>query len=142
MSHPAAPVGVPPASVSTHLRLEGLALLAVVVASYATIGANWWLFAGLLLVPDITMLGLLAGEKIGAHVYNAGHNPALPAGLIIIAHYTGASWMTPLALIWLAHIGMDRALGFGLKYPGLNHQTHLGMIGKRSKDQSELAHAG
>jgi hypothetical protein len=35
-----------------------------------------------------------------------------------------------LATIWIAHIGFDRALGYGLKYgSGFTH-THLGRIGR------------
>ena len=30
-----------------------------------------------------------------------------------------------LALIWLGHIGMDHALGYGLKYPTAFGDTHL-----------------
>ena len=35
-----------------------------------------------------------------------------------------------LAMIWLAHIGIDRALGYGLKYQTGFAFTHLGRIGK------------
>jgi hypothetical protein len=33
-----------------------------------------------------------------------------------------------MALIWLAHIGMDRMLGYGLKYSGGFKDTHLGRL--------------
>jgi hypothetical protein len=35
-----------------------------------------------------------------------------------------------IAMIWLAHIGFDRALGYGLKYASGFGFTHLGRIGK------------
>ena len=34
-----------------------------------------------------------------------------------------------LGLIWFAHIGFDRMMGFGLKYPTRFGDTHLGRIG-------------
>ena len=38
-----------------------------------------------------------------------------------------------VALIWLAHIGIDRALGYGLKYEAGFGFTHLGRIGRQGK---------
>jgi hypothetical protein len=38
-----------------------------------------------------------------------------------------------VALIWLAHIGFDRALGYGLKYKAGFGFTHLGRIGPAAK---------
>jgi len=37
-----------------------------------------------------------------------------------------------LAMIWLAHIGFDRAQGYGLKYGAGFGFTHLGRIGKEA----------
>lgn len=126
-------LGFPPKDVRILLRLEGLAVLAAAITAYVAIGGSWWLFALLLLAPDLAMLGALAGDKTGARVYNFAHTytvPALLAGLALLAGWTV---VLAIAVIWIAHIGMDRLFGYGLKYPHVAQATHLGWIGKASK---------
>jgi hypothetical protein len=108
------------------LRLEGLAMLAAATAAYAQTGQGWALFAALLLAPDVVMLGYLAGPRFGAAAYNIGHTYALPAALGAVGWWLSAPLCVAIALIWLAHIGMDRAAGYGLKYPDAFQHTHLG----------------
>jgi hypothetical protein len=113
-------------AVSMLLRAEAVIELALAVSAYRHIGGTWPLFAILFLAPDITMLGYLANPRAGARLYNAGHTYLAPA-LLALAGFTLA---TPLlygpALIWAAHIGFDRSLGYGLKYPAAFGATHLG----------------
>ncbi len=134
--------GFPPSEVSTLLRIEGLAAFAAAIATYQVLGGNWWLFAALILVPDLAFLGYARGGVFGARVYNLAHTYTLPAALAALAYITGALYLLPFAAIWVAHIGLDRALGYGLKYPGLDHQTHLGAMGKLRKQGRKLANAG
>jgi hypothetical protein len=141
MSNPA-PTASPPAEVTAILRLEGLVALAGAVAAYAAIGGSWWLFAVLVLAPDLSMLGMLLGPMAGSRSYNVAHSYAVPAALGAVAWFTGAGWLLPVALIWVAHIGMDRALGYGLKFPGRFDRTHLGAIGKAKQEAARIAHAG
>ncbi len=109
------------------LKLEGGLELAAAILAYALLGGNWVLFVVLLLVPDVSMLGYLAGNRVGAAVYNAAHTYLAPAALAVIAWALHLPpWVTLVALIWAAHIGMDRLLGFGLKYPEGFKPTHLG----------------
>lgn len=133
--------GFPPASVVTTLRLEGLVALAGAVTAYWFLGGNWWAFALLLLAPDLSFFGHMAGEKAGAKIYNLAHTYTVPAVLGAIGWFAGVNWLGFGALIWIAHIGMDRAVGYGLKYPGFDGQTHLGLIGKARKAE-KLANAG
>ena len=63
------------------------------------------------------------------------------AGLGLVAWLAGANAVLPYMLIWAAHIAIDRAVGYGLKYPGSFKDTHLGRMGK-DKEASELANAG
>jgi hypothetical protein len=117
------------------LRLEGLAVAAVSAALYARSGASWWLFAALWLAPDLSMLGYLAGPCWGARFYNAIHTYAVPAALGLAALLLSAhGLLVPIALIWANHIGVDRLLGYGLKYADGFGFTHLGRLGaaKRS----------
>jgi len=112
------------------LRLEGLALLAFAVTAYAVLGGSWWLFAALLFAPDLSMLGYTRGPRPGAAIYNLGHWTLLPVTLGLLGFALGHALMMQLAAIWLAHIGLDRAVGYGLKLPDDFSRTHLGAIGR------------
>ena len=113
------------------LRLEGLAFALVCIAIYGNLGESWWLFAALILVPDLSMLGYLAGPRVGAGVYNLVHNWLVVIVWFLIAwSLDGGNLSLSLPLILGAHIGIDRALGYGLKLPTGFHDTHLGRIGK------------
>jgi hypothetical protein len=107
------------------LHLEGAALLAAATAAFFVLGGSWWVFPLLLLAPDLAMLGYLAGPRVGAVAYDAAHTTVAPLALFGAAALLGAPLLTGLALIWLAHIGMDRAVGYGLKYPSDFRDTHL-----------------
>jgi hypothetical protein len=111
------------------LRVEGLALLGAATALYWASGASWWLFALLFLAPDLSFAGYLAGPRWGAWAYNALHATIAPLGLAIGGLVMPWPMATTVALIWLAHIGFDRALGYGLKYAAGFGFTHLGRIG-------------
>lgn len=115
------------------LRLEGLAVLALAAFAYHQTGGSWWHFAVLFLLPDLSMLGYLAGPRVGAVTYNAGHSYLLPLGLAAFLIWREPAYL-PYALIWFAHIGFDRALGYGLKYASGFGYTHLGLIGKARKE--------
>ncbi len=119
-------------SVLSLLRLEGLAVAAVTAVLYAKTGVSWGLFASLWLTPDLSMLGYLAGSCWGARCYNAIHSYAVPAALALSALLLNAPALLPFALIWANHIGVDRLLGYGLKYSDGFGFTHLGLLGKRS----------
>lgn len=107
------------------LRAEGAAMLAGSVLLYWANGVSWWLFALLLLAPDVSMVGYLAGPRVGAALYNAFHSYPLPAALGIFGLLAGAPLAVSVALVWFAHIGMDRLVGYGLKYPTGFKDTHL-----------------
>lgn len=112
------------------LRLEGAALFLTALALYGILDAPWWLFALLLFAPDLAMLGYLAGPRVGAALYNLAHLTALPLVLLPLSLWLGLPAALPWALVWLAHIGLDRALGYGLKLPAGFKETHLGPIGR------------
>ncbi|UFZ06403.1 DUF4260 domain-containing protein [Bradyrhizobium ontarionense] len=112
------------------LRLEGLVLAAAAAAFYAHQGGSWWLFAALFLAPDVSFAGYLSGPRVGALVYNAVHNTLAPAALLAIGLVAGQPLVVEIATIWLAHIGVDRLAGYGLKYVDGFGFTHLGRIGR------------
>jgi uncharacterized protein DUF4260 len=107
------------------LRLEGAAVLGASIALYADGGWSWLAYLLLLLTPDLSMLGYLAGTRVGMLTYDLVHFAALPVGLGTAGVVAGSDLPAQLALIWLGHIGMDRALGYGLKYPTGFRDTHL-----------------
>jgi hypothetical protein len=130
VSGAASATGAATGGLRTLLRLEGLTLFVGMTVLYAVWDGSWWVYAILFLAPDLSFLGYLAGPKPGAILYNAAHSYLAPVALMT----TGLALSSPLtlsiAMIWLAHIGLDRALGYGLKYSAGFVFTHLGRIGK------------
>lgn len=111
------------------LRLEYAALAVALLTGFHLAGGNWWLFAALILVPDLSMAGYLAGPRAGAWAYNAVHSWVAAVALWLIALLLGSQLLIQLALILAAHIAIDRALGYGLKHESAFRDTHLGRIG-------------
>lgn len=108
------------------LRLEGLALFALATAAYFTRGGGWLLFLVLFLAPDLSMAGYLANRRLGSATYNLAHVVAVPGVLLAGSWYAGWSLGVGLGLVWLAHVGVDRAAGLGLKYADAPFaETHL-----------------
>lgn len=107
------------------LRLEGLTLLALAAGLYAHLIGDWKMFAILFLSPDVAFAAYLFGPRIGALGYNAVHSTIGPVALAAAATILNGHLALAVALIWLAHIGFDRALGYGLKYASAFGDTHL-----------------
>jgi hypothetical protein len=107
------------------LRIEGAFVFALSLIFYQAIGARWWVFFVAFLWPDLFMLGYLVSVRLGSQLYNLVHTYSLPFALVAVSYYTQNNALMSFALIWLAHIGLDRALGFGLKYPTFFKDTHL-----------------
>jgi hypothetical protein len=111
------------------LRLEGAALALAAVFLYYRLGGNWWLFAALILVPDVSFAAYFLGTRPGAIAYNALHVLFVQVALGVAGFLLASFDLISIALIWVTHIGADRALGFGLKYGAGASFTHLGRIG-------------
>jgi hypothetical protein len=112
------------------LRLEGLTLFAAMVLLYAVWGGSWWIFAVLFFAPDLSFIAYLSDPRSGAIVYNAAHSYMAPVALLTVGLAIAEPLTLSIAMIWLAHIGFDRALGYGLKYSAGFGFTHLGRIGR------------
>lgn len=100
---------------------------------YARTGTSWWLFTALFLLPDLSMLGYLGGPKLGARIYNAIHSYVTPGTLVAMAMLLKSPGLLPYAFVWILHIGVDRMLGYGLKYPQGFGWTHLGRLGRAKR---------
>lgn len=107
------------------LRLEGLALAGGALAVYVHLDFSILALVGLLAAVDLSLLGYLAGPRVGAAIYNFAHTPIWPVALGAAGVLGDELTLIQVALAWLAHIGIDRAVGFGLKYPGDFRDTHL-----------------
>ena len=107
------------------LHAEGAVVLMVSFAAYHELNGNWLLFFLLFLWPDLFMLGYLANVRVGGSLYNLVHTYTGP--LLLGAAAVFEQWHNTLlfTLIWTAHIGLDRMLGFGLKYPTFFKDTHM-----------------
>jgi hypothetical protein len=112
------------------LRLEGMALFVAGLAAFLYLKQSVWIFAGLFLVPDLSMAAYFAGPRLGAIAYNIFHTTVGPLLLAVYGVVSGELFVQVLASIWLAHIGLDRAIGYGLKYTTDFRDTHLGRIGR------------
>jgi hypothetical protein len=113
------------------LRLEGLTAFAVSLALYAHGGFSWPIFVLFLLAPDLSMLGYLAGPRAGAATYNLVHTYIPALALTLAGFLGGLPALTAAGLILSAHIGLDRTLGYGLKYSTAFGNTHLGRASGR-----------
>jgi hypothetical protein len=112
------------------LRVEGATLLAGSLIAYSTIDQAWWLVPLTVLLPDLTMIGYLGGTRLGASLYNLAHSTPLPAAIVAIGWWQDKSLVVALGLVWVAHIGLDRLIGYGLKYNDHFQHTHLGRLGR------------
>jgi hypothetical protein len=107
------------------LRLEGLALLGGSVAIYVDQDFNWVLFAVIAVAPDLSLAAYAAGPRLGAVGYDLVHTTVAPLVLGAVGLVADSTLAVEIALVWLAHIGVDRLIGYGLKYPSGFKETHL-----------------
>ena len=111
--------------VRSFLRVEALAIFAAGVVAYGELGGPWLLLVPLLLVPDISMIGFVRDARLGALTYDIGHNLATAGALFGLWLLLGIAWLAVAGAVLVAHIGMDRVFGYGLKYPTEFKDTHL-----------------
>jgi len=107
------------------LRVEGLAVLGIALAGYFRLGGSVWLLVILALAPDLSMIGYLAGTRVGSLSYNVIHTYTLPLALGSLGFWADIRMALLVALIWAGHIGADRLVGYGLKFESGFNNTHL-----------------
>jgi hypothetical protein len=115
------------------LRMEGVGALLGATGLYLQLGGQLLWLVPLLLAVDVSMVGYLAGPRPGAILYNLAHNWALGIGILAVAWWTRSPDLGLVGAILVAHTGMDRAAGYGLKYPTAFGDTHLGRIGRTAR---------
>lgn len=112
----------------TILRLEGLVVFILAIGYYHLNDFSWILFIALLLVPDVGMIGYAFNQKVGAYIYNFFHTYIISLLFLLVGIFTKQDYLLVIGLIWTAHIGMDRMLGYGLKNISNFKDTHLGHL--------------
>lgn len=120
------------------LKLEELGMwIACIILLYA-IHVEWWLYLLMFLGPDLSMLGYMINNKVGAWSYNLFHHKGIAAIILIVGAiisnnniFSSWAWLFPIGLVLLGHSSMDRFFGYGLKYENGFKFTHLGEIGKK-----------
>ena len=136
MTAPAQPVAAERTATSDQtwirpwLRAEGAATFAAGLAGFLFLGLPWWAFPLLLLVPDVSAIGYLRGPRVGAIVYNLAHDLATGVAVGGLGLAIGSVPLAAAGAILVAHSGMDRLAGYGLKLPDAFKHTHLGWIGR------------
>jgi hypothetical protein len=120
----------------TFLRIEGAAVFAAGTIAYATLGGDWIWYLPALLLPDLSAAGYLGGPRLGALAYNAVHNWALGLAVLGAGVYFAVPGLVLAGVVLIAHIGMDRFAGYGLKLMTSFNDTTLGRKGKTTRDPS------
>jgi hypothetical protein len=125
--------GMVSGSIRAWLRIEGLAAFAAGLVVYAVNGGEWLWVIPLLLLPDLSAIGYVAGPRVGAASYNLVHNWVPGFVALALGLWAEVPGLLIVAAVLIAHVGMDRALGYGLKLPSSFQDTHLGRIGRGSR---------
>ncbi len=126
----AAEMALPVLTVRGWLRAEAAAAFIAGIALYGWLSGPWLAVIPLLLVPDLSMVGYLRDPRLGAVTYNLVHNWVLGLGLFGLGLAVDATPVAVAGAVLIAHVGMDRALGYGLKLSSSFQETHLGRIGR------------
>ena len=116
--------------VLTWLRLEGVAALAAGTAVYATLGGDWLWFVPALLLVDLSAIGYLANPRVGAFTYDLFHNWAIGLAVLAVGLAVSLPILALAGAVLIAHVGMDRSVGYGLKLGTGFKDTHLGRMGR------------
>lgn len=115
----------PGSAVRTILRAEGLPIFVAGAVGFGALGGLWLAFVPVLLAPDLSAIGYVRGTRLGSVTYNLAHNLVTAGALLGLGLWFGVGWLALAGTVAVAHIGMDRLAGYGLKYPTTFKDTHL-----------------
>ncbi|REE00070.1 DUF4260 domain-containing protein [Marinoscillum furvescens] len=119
------------------LKLEELGIFVLAIVGFNILPYTWWYFPALLLLPDIGMLGYLAGSRVGAICYNFFHHRLLASTLLLAGWYFQMDQLYLAGIILIAHISLDRMLGYGLKFSDSFAHTHLGWLKNTASEHDQ-----
>lgn len=112
------------------LRLEGVAAIVAGIALYARLGGDWLWFVPALVLVDASMIGYLRSARLGALTYDLAHNWATGLAVLGLGLGLDVGVVALVGAVLVAHTGVDRSLGYGLKLATGFKDTHLGRIGR------------
>jgi ABC-type nitrate/sulfonate/bicarbonate transport system permease component len=115
------------------IKLEELAQFLFSIYLFSLLPFAWWVYPVFLFAPDLSMVGYLAGPRVGAIIYNLIHHKAISLALIVLGFLLALPVVSLAGVILFGHTSLDRVLGYGLKYPDSFRHTHLGMIGQEKQ---------
>jgi len=118
---------------NTLIKIEEFFLFGLSVFFFGQLKLAWWIYPVLFFVPDIGMIGYLAGSRWGAVLYNLIHHKAVSITLYVLGFIINSVTLMLIGLILLGHSSLDRVLGYGLKKTSSFKDTHLGEIGNQAK---------
>ncbi|MBN2733222.1 MAG: DUF4260 domain-containing protein [Balneolaceae bacterium] len=116
------------------IRLEELLMLALGMVLFTWLDYAWWVFAALIFIPDVSMLGYAINEKAGACIYNIFHHKGVALMLYFLGLFLESDIITLIGVMLFSHASMDRIFGYGVKFADSFQHTHLGWIGKRKEN--------
>jgi len=121
------------------IQLEEAFMLSFSIAVLISFDATWWVYILILIGPDISMVGYVAGNKTGAVCYNLFHHKGIAIAIFLTGFFNHFYWLEITGLILFGHSSLDRMLGYGLKYSTGFQFTHLGQIGRtKSNTNNEI----
>lgn len=109
----------------TLIKLEDLGFFLLSLYFYSQTGHSWWLYALLILLPDIGMVGYAVNKNLGAIIYNIFHHRGLAVLLLLFGWVSISEYVALAGIILLSHASLDRVFGYGLKYPDDFKHTHM-----------------
>ena len=118
------------------LKLEELFLFGLALFHFAQLDYGWGLYALFFLAPDLSMIGYLANPRLGALTYNLIHHKGLAVALYIVGYVLSTPWLMFAGVVLLGHSSLDRVFGYGLKNEDAFQNTHLGIIGRSTANES------
>lgn len=110
------------------LKLEEAAMFGLSIFLFSYTDFAWWWYPALILAPDIGMIGYAFNPRVGAFIYNLFHHKAIAILVLCVGWWLTSEWVTLAGIILFGHASMDRAFGYGLKYPDSFHHTNLGWM--------------
>ncbi|NGM47423.1 DUF4260 domain-containing protein [Rhodobacter sp. SGA-6-6] len=113
-------------------QAEGALVLLAALSLLWVLGLPFpvWLAVAAFFAPDLSFAFYAFGPRVGAAVYNTVHLYGFGAVVALVAHLNGLPVLAGIGMLWIAHAGFDRMLGYGLKLPSGFQHTHLGRIGR------------
>lgn len=117
----------------TLLKIEETAEFALSIFLFSKLPFAWWLYPALFLLPDLSMIGYLVNDKVGALTYNFFHHKALAVLIGVAGLYLNNDYLMLAGILLFGHSSMDRMMGYGLKYAKGFKYTHLGEVGHEAR---------